>query len=75
MAKTRLYKIHFADECWPQIRCGQRTVSVQIGRKWVRITDPATSRKKRLTVAAWQALQQHALPVCPAAQTRHAERP
>jgi hypothetical protein len=55
--QTQRVKIFFEDEA-PRLGCGWRWVSVQIGRKWVRLQDDM-GRTARFTLAQYAELKPH----------------
>ncbi len=58
--KTETLRLHFKDEGWPVIGCGQRLVEVRRGSKWVRVREKhAVSRYwKRFLRSSFAALEQ-----------------
>lgn len=54
--KTQMY---FTDDV-PKFYCGMRGVEIKIGRKWVRILEPATGRKARIRMSHWERIKHRA---------------
>lgn len=49
-------EIYFHDEA-PKIGCGWRRCNIEVGRKWVRITERATGARVRLPKSRLQTLK------------------
>ncbi len=57
--KTETLWLHFKDEGWPVIGCGQRLVEVRRGRKWVRVREKhaVSGHWKRFLRSSFEALE------------------
>lgn len=58
--KTSIHTVRVANEL-PRIGSGDRMVSVQVGRKWVHVTEvhwrPEFASRQRIPVSVWQRIQ------------------
>lgn len=52
-------QMFFTDDI-PKFYCGMRGVEISIGRKWVRITEPATGRRARISMIRWERVKHRA---------------
>mgnify|MGYP005997471089 CR=1 FL=1 len=58
--KTSIHTVRVANEL-PRIGSGDRMVSVQVGRKWVHVTEvhwrPEFASRQRIPVSVWQRIR------------------
>lgn len=53
--KQTTTRIYFEDEA-PRIGCGNRWVTVTVGRKWVRVVENATGARAKFTVKQFETM-------------------
>lgn len=52
-------QMFFTDDI-PQFYCGRRGVEIKVGRKWVRIYEPATRKRARISMKRWERVKHRA---------------
>lgn len=67
--ETQRIRIFLHDEA-PRIGCGWRTVTVMLGRKWVRLVDERTLARCRMMGSLWRDLAMYGKPLPPRKRKR-----